>query len=74
MNIYRINTSAWEEEDFFLLTTLSEQQIRLVIQPMVDIEREEDQVMFNDEYLESLRNAYPKEVINQYNEIETLNF
>ena len=74
MNIYRINTSAWEEEDFFILTTLTEQQIRLVIQPKVDKEREDDLFFDNDDYCNALRIVYPNAIIDQYTEFETLNF
>lgn len=63
MNIFRIKTSAWDEESFILATQLSEKQVRSVIQPMVDEERESDFVFSNDDYVQALREAYPKSVI-----------
>jgi len=63
MNIFKIKTSAWEEESFILATQLSEKQIRSVIQPMVDEERDGDFVFSNDDYVQVLRDAYPKSVI-----------
>jgi hypothetical protein len=63
MNIFRIKTSAWEEESFILATQLTEKQIRSVIQPMVDEERDGDFVFSNDDYVQVLRDAYPKSVI-----------
>ena len=63
MNIFRIRTSAWEEESFILATQLSEKQIRSVIQPMVDEERDGEFVFTNDDYVQVLRDAYPKSVI-----------
>jgi hypothetical protein len=63
MNIFRIKTSAWDEESFILATQLSEKQVRSVIQPMVDEERESDFVFSNDDYVQALRGAYPKSVI-----------
>lgn len=63
MNIFKIKTSAWEEESFILATQLSEKQIRSIIQPMVDEERDGDFVFSNDDYVQVLRDAYPKSVI-----------
>jgi flagellum-specific peptidoglycan hydrolase FlgJ len=63
MNIFKIKTSAWEEESFILATQLSEKQIRSVIQPMVDEERYGDFVFSNDDYVQVLKDAYPKSVI-----------
>jgi hypothetical protein len=63
MNIFKIKTSAWADEDFILATQLSEKQIRSVIQPMVDEEREDDFIFSNDDYVQVLRDAYPKSVI-----------
>jgi hypothetical protein len=63
MNIFKIKTSAWADEDFILATQLSEKQIRSVIQPMIDEEREGDFIFSNDDYVQVLRDAYPKSVI-----------
>lgn len=63
MNIYRIKTSAWDEEDFILATSLNEKQIRSVIQPMVDEEREGEFAFSNEDYVNVLRDAYPKSVL-----------
>jgi trans-aconitate methyltransferase len=74
MNIYKISMSVGEDEAFTLLTTLTEKQIRPVIQPLVDREREEDDFIYSEEYLEALRDAYPRETTTMYPFIETLNF
>lgn len=74
MNIYKISMSVGEEEAFTLLTTLTEKQIRPVVQPLVDREREEDEFIYSEEYLEALRDAYPRETITMYPFIEILNF
>jgi hypothetical protein len=68
MNIFRIRTSAWREEDFILATQLTEKQIRSVIQPMVDDERNDGITFSNDDYIQVLRDAYPKSVILTDNE------
>ncbi len=38
MRVIRINTTAFNEEDFYLLTTLNDDQIAEVIQPIVNAE------------------------------------
>lgn len=63
MNIFKISTSNWDDEDFILFTSLNEKQVRQVIQPMVDEERQEDFVFTNEDYVNILRDAYPKAVI-----------
>lgn len=63
MNIFKIKISDWDEFNFILATQLSEKQIRSVIQPMVDESREEDFVFTPDDYVNVLKDAYPKAVI-----------
>jgi hypothetical protein len=63
MNIYKIITSRWDEEGFILATQLNDKQIRSVINPMVEEEREGDFIFTNEDYIERLRDAYPKSVI-----------
>ena len=72
MRVIRINTTAYSEEDFFLMTTLSDEQISEVIQPIIDAEREGDEEYDNEDLWRALTSAYPLELINMYNEIETL--
>ena len=74
MQIFRINTSSWSEEDFFLLTTLSEEQIKSVIAPMVHSERVNDFLYDNDDYVAELEKQFPNEKVSMYNEFETLSF
>ena len=74
MQVYRINKSAYEEEDFYIMTTLSESQIRSVIEPMVHNERVNDEFFENDEYVLELRKKFPREEVRLYTEFETLTF
>lgn len=64
MRIIRINTTAFEEEDFWLLTTLDDDQIIEVVRPISD--------MNNEDLFRELTLTYPSETIIMYNEIETL--
>jgi len=74
MNIYRIETTAFSEEDFFLLTTLTMQDIVEVINPIVMCERDEesDDAYDNDSLVKELHRRYPNETIIHHNEIETI--
>lgn len=72
MNIYRINTTAYEEEDFFLMTTLTAQDVQSVIKPIVMDERDGDEDYDNDSLVRALRKAFPNHEIHHYSEFETI--
>jgi len=74
MEVFKINTSAWGEEDFFLMTSLNEEQIKKIIQPMVDYERENDIMYSNEEYVNALEQRYPKATITFYQDFEVISF
>lgn len=59
MNLYSINTTAYEEEDFLILTDLSEQDIVEVINPIVNAERDGYETYTNDDLFLALRDRYP---------------
>ena len=69
MNIYKINTSIYEEEDFFLMTTLTDDEIIQVINPIVMVERDGYEVYDTEMLYKALKKAYPKEKIYIVNEI-----
>lgn len=66
LSLFQINTTAWEEEDFLLQTTLTEEQIVKVISPIVMDEREKDIPYDNDFLCQSLQEAYPTDIITHY--------
>lgn len=66
LNLFKVNTTAYEEEDFILLTTLTEEQVIEVISPIVNDERENNVVYDNDILVEALTKAYPKAILLQY--------
>ena len=74
MNIFRINTSAWQEEDFYLMTSLTEAKIKKVIEPMVQYERENETMHDNEEYLIALQEKYPRSVVEMHQYIELIQF
>lgn len=72
MRVIRINTTAYSEEDFFLLTTLTDEQISECIQPIIDSERKDGIEYNNDDLFKALQECYPLNIIEMYNDIETL--
>ena len=59
MNIFRINTTAFEEEDFYLMTDLSEQDIIEVINPLVNQERDGYEKYDNESLVYALEKRFP---------------
>jgi hypothetical protein len=74
MEVFKINTSAWEEENFYLMTSLSEEQIKKIIQPMVEYERDNDILYDNEDYVSALQGKYPKATIVMYQDFKEITF
>jgi hypothetical protein len=74
MRIFKVNTTAYEEEDFFLLTDLSEQDITEVVHPIVMAERDGEDEYDNESILQALRKRYPKKQITMIVEFEQLTY
>ena len=79
MRVIRINTTAFNEEDFYLLTTLNDDQIAEVIQPIVNAEREierdgEEEYYDNDMILQALKDRFPNDKIDMFHEFDKLTF
>lgn len=77
MNLIRINTTAFKEEDFLLVTDLSEKQISVVIEPLINRYRANDDDWYdNDHLLNELLKVYKDYTIIMYTEsnIDTLSF
>jgi len=66
LRIVRVNTTAFKEEDFLVLTTLNDDQITQVITPIVNAERSGEEYYDNDGLVFALKDKYPKEVVEQY--------
>lgn len=65
----QVNTTAWDEEDFLLLTSLTEEQIIEVLKPIVEAEREVvdgDAMYSNEDYVHILQEKYPLHVVIHY--------
>jgi hypothetical protein len=72
MRVIRINTTAWEEEDFYLLTTLTDDQIIEVVKPIVQAERDGDECYDNETLVEVLKDLYPNDYVEMYEEFDKL--
>lgn len=72
MKIFRVNTTAYKEEDFYLQTDLEEQDIVEVIMPIVNAERDGYEVYDNEMLLDALVKRYPRKKIELYTEFELI--
>jgi hypothetical protein len=70
VRLVRINTTSCDEEDFLLLTDLTDDEIQDIITPIVEAEREnpEDEVHFydNEGLFWALKDQYPNNLVIQY--------
>lgn len=66
LNLIQVNTTAWEEEDFLLVTTLNDEQIKSVVEPLVLAERNDGNVYDNDDLVGELKKQFPNDVILHY--------
>lgn len=72
MNIFRISTTAYKEEDFYLQTELDEVDIVMVIMPIVNAERDGYEVYDNEMLLDALTKRYPRKKIELYEEFKNI--
>ena len=63
IRLVNVNTTAFSEEDFSLITDLTDDEIVKVIEPLVLAEREGDGEYDNDELVSALELEYPKNYI-----------
>lgn len=67
MNIFRVKTTAYEQEDLVLVTTLTEQQIQDIVSPIVEEERTGGEEYDNNLLSKALKGAYPDEYLRWFN-------
>lgn len=72
MNIYEIETTAYEEENFFLMTDLTQQDIVEVINPIVMAERDGYEPYDIDKLVFELKKRYPKAKITMFYEFHKI--
>ena len=74
MYAYKINTTAYSEEDFLLVTDLTGMEVEDVIRPIVDAEREQGLDYTNEQIVKELKKRYPKSSIKAYEQFVELSF
>lgn len=72
MNVFRVSTTAYKEEDFYLQTELDEVDIVEVITPIVNAERDGYEVYDNEMLLDALTKRYPRKKIMLYEEFKNI--
>ena len=72
MKIFRVSTTAYKEEDFYLQTELAEEDIVVVITPIVNAERDGYEVYDNETLLDALTKRYPRKKIELYSEFDLI--
>lgn len=72
MKVYRVNTTAYKEEDFHLMTELTEQEIADVITPIVVRERDGYEEYDNELLVDALKKKYPRKKIELYSEFDLI--
>lgn len=68
IRIVQVNTTAYEEENFVLLTDLTDEQIEEVIRPIVEKERnstedDEDSFYDNEQLFWAVKETYPNNIV-----------
>ncbi len=74
MQVFRIRTTDWREQDFLIMTSLDERQVRKVIQPIVNFERENDLESNPHDYVSALNEMYSKAIVMTEDTFEILKF
>jgi hypothetical protein len=67
-----IKTTAYSEEDFCLITDLSDEQISEVIEPIVESERENEDEYDNEGLFGALLMVYPNNYIQMVIDADTI--
>lgn len=71
-NVVEINTTAYNEENFILVTSLTDEQIVAVIEPIVLLERTAEIEYNNEVLVNALRNTYPDAIIQSINDLKVI--
>ena len=66
IRLVRIKTTFWDEEDFLLITELTDEEIQDIITPIVQAERDSEEYYDNETLYFALKENYPRNLIMQY--------
>ena len=66
IRLVRIKTTFWDEEDFLLITELTDEEIQYIITHIVQAERNSEEYYDNETLYFALKENYPRNLIMQY--------
>jgi hypothetical protein len=66
IRLVRVKTTYWDEEDFLLITELTDEEIQDIITPIVQAERNSEEYYDNETLYFALKKNYPRNLIMQY--------
>lgn len=61
MNVFKLKIGAWEDDQCTIYTTLTEENVRKIVEPMAL--QHEEMNYFIEDYIIALEDAYPKKII-----------
>lgn len=61
MNVFKLKIGSWDGDQCTLYTTLTEENVRKVVEPMAI--QHEEMNYFIEDYIVALEDAYPKKII-----------
>lgn len=75
IRIVEVSQNSWDEENLLLLTTLDDEQIKVVLLPLLEEERNDEngEVLYaNDDMVSMLSEKYPDDIVVLYGEPDEL--
>lgn len=70
LRLVKLKTTYWDDEDFLLITDLTDDEIKDIITPIVEKERKEEQAeeyfYDNEGLVWALKDHYPNNLVNFY--------
>jgi hypothetical protein len=66
IRLVNINTTSFDEEDFLLVTDLTDNEIKDIVTPIVESEREGEEYYDNEGLFWALKTHYPNNLVIQY--------
>jgi hypothetical protein len=75
IRIVEVSQNSWDEENLLLLTTLDDEQIKVVLLPLLEEERNDEngEVLYaNDDMVSILSEKYPDDIVVLYGEPDEL--
>ena len=75
LRIVEVQQNSWEEENILLLTTLDDEQIKSVLQPLIEEERncEDGEVLYDNETMVTmLQDKFQNEIVFMYEQPDDL--